>query len=459
MKKHLFLIFVLVVMSLSGTVASAQEPGTIPEVAASTEGLATLAGALGLADPAALEMLSGEGPLTVFAPLDDAFSALDPEVASQALADMTLLTAILSYHVVLGAWTTEAIMAEIEASADGTFTPPTALPGASLVLSLDDDGNVVINDGEAMVTLPDVMASNGVIHGINAVLIPVMEAPMAPSYVMDIAAGELGSEDDPVVLMFIPSENSQEVQAGADDLAALLTEKTGIAITATVATDYAAAIEAMCSGEAEIGALAPYQYVLAHNRGCADVGVVSTRNGSPFYNAQFIVNVDSGIASYADLKGKVFCRPNPLSASGWIAHVIAMQDSGIDIDADLKVTNSGGHDGVVIAVYNGDCDAGGTFIDARTLVADDYPDVNDKVIVIAESAPIPNDTLSFSVDVSEDMRANLVSALVEISADEASAELLSAVYSWSGLEPAVDAFFDDYREQLDAAGVDTGESN
>ncbi|HLA44893.1 MAG TPA: PhnD/SsuA/transferrin family substrate-binding protein, partial [Aggregatilineales bacterium] len=77
-----------------------------------------------------------------------------------------------------------------------------------------------------------------------------------------------------------------------------------------------------------------------------------------------------------------------------------------------------------------------------------------KVVVIDVSAPIPNDTLSYSPMLSEDARTAITEALVAIAADEANLELLGAVYDWSGLEPAEDAFFDDFREQLDAAGVD-----
>lgn len=268
------------------------------------------------------------------------------------------------------------------------------------------------------------------------------------------AADDLGTEDNPIVLLFIPSENAQEVQAGADDLAALISEQTGLVIEARVSTDFAAAIEAMCSGEAEIGALNTFSYILAHERGCADVGVVSTRFGSAFYQGQIITSADSGIEDYADLAGTTFCRPDPLSTSGWIVPSIALRANGVDPDADLEVVDVGGHDAVVTAVYNGECQAGATFVDARSQVADELTDVNEKVVVIAESAPIPNDTLSFSAEVPTEVREAVVAALVEIAADEENLALLDAVYSWGGVEPAEDSFFDDFRQQLDAAGID-----
>src|SRR5688572_2589786 len=127
MKTRILLIFALLAVSVFGVVANAQDEGTIPEVAATTEGLGTLVGALGLADPAAVEMLSSEGPLTIFAPSDDAFAVMDADMMNTALSDTAILTAILQYHVVPGEWTSEAILAGIEESEDGMFEMTTAL--------------------------------------------------------------------------------------------------------------------------------------------------------------------------------------------------------------------------------------------------------------------------------------------------------------------------------------------
>jgi phosphonate transport system substrate-binding protein len=446
------LILAILVASTFGVVANAQdELGTIPEVAAATEGLGTLVGALDLADPAAVEALSGEGPLTIFAPQDDAFATMDADMMNTALSDTEVLTNILYYHVVPGEWTSEALLAEIEASEEGPAELETVL-GEPLVVSLDEDGNVLVNG--VLVVTPDVMASNGVIHVIDSVLVPPSMMGVPPSYVMEVEPGEMGSEDNPLVLLFIPSERAEEVQAGAEELAVLLNQKTGLVFEASVSTDYAAAIEALCSGEAEMAALNTFGYVLASQRGCAEVGVVSVRFGSTFYQGQIITLEGSGIESYADLAGTTFCRPDPLSTSGWIIPSIAIQANGLDLEDDLEVIDAGGHDGVVQAVYNGECDAGATFVDARTQVEEELTDVMDKVVVIELSAPIPNDTLSFSTDVADEVKANIVSALVEISQDEAQREVLTAVYSWEELVPAEDAFFDDFREQLDAAGID-----
>jgi phosphonate transport system substrate-binding protein len=263
----------------------------------------------------------------------------------------------------------------------------------------------------------------------------------------------VAQSSDTIVWAFVPSENSQAVLDSAQAIAKLVSDKTGLKITTVVATEYAGAIEAMCSGQAQMASLATFAYVLASSRKCADVGLVAIRNGSTSYKGQIITKADSGIKTIPDLKGKTFCRPDPLSTSGWIIPNITMKANGLNTDADLKVVDVGGHDAVVENVYNGNCDAGATFVDARDNAVKNHPDVKDKVVVIAESLPIPNDTISFVPNFDAKNRDTIVKALLEIAQDKANADLIKKVYNWTGLAEAKDAFFDDFRQQLDAAGV------
>ena len=92
--------------------------------------------------------------------------------------------------------------------------------------------------------------------------------------------GKLGTEENPIIWSFVPSQDSEEVLAGAQQIADMVTDKTGLIIKANIATEYAGVIEAMCNGEAHLGALNTFGYVLAHERKCADVAVASVRYGS-----------------------------------------------------------------------------------------------------------------------------------------------------------------------------------
>jgi phosphonate transport system substrate-binding protein len=265
----------------------------------------------------------------------------------------------------------------------------------------------------------------------------------------------LGTEENPVIWSFVPSQDSEQVLTGAQQIADLIEEKTGIVVRTNIATEYAGVIEAMCNGEAHMGALNTFGYVLASERGCAEVAVASVRYGSTFYTGQIVAGADTGIESLEDLNGKTFCRPDPLSTSGWIIPSIMMQANGIDPDTDLaQVLDANGHDGVITAVYNGDCDAGATFVDARSNVEDELADVKDKVLVIETSPEIPNDTISFSTEVPQEIRDQITEALLEIGSDEQYLEVLEETYSWQGLEAKDDSFYDPFRQVLDASGVD-----
>ena len=242
--------------------------------------------------------------------------------------------------------------------------------------------------------------------------------------------------------------------AGADQIAQAIEDATGLIVVPLVTTDYTGAVEAMCNGEAQMGALNTFNYVLANERGCANVAVASVRFGSTFYSGQIVTRVDSGITSVADLAGKTFCRPDPTSTSGWVIPSIAMRAEGLDPENDLaEIVDAGGHDGVIIAVYNGDCDAGASFVDARSIVEEEFPDVKDQVVVIAESAPIPNDNISFTPDVPPETRDAIVQVFLDLASTDEGLEVLNSVYSWSGMEVVKDTFYDGFRQQLEAAGM------
>ena len=109
-----------------------------------------------------VETLQGEGPFTVFAPTDSAFAALPEGLIDALLADPTGdLTTILLYHVLGG----EVLSTDLS---DGLTA--TTLQGDDITVTINDDG-IFINN--AQVTVADIQTDNGVVHVIDAVLIPV----------------------------------------------------------------------------------------------------------------------------------------------------------------------------------------------------------------------------------------------------------------------------------------------
>ena len=269
-------------------------------------------------------------------------------------------------------------------------------------------------------------------------------------------AATLGTEENPIIWAVVPSGETERVVAGFEEVAAMIFEQTGLVVTPFVATEYAGVIEAMCSdpANAHMASLATFSYILAADKGCAEAALVSVRYGSAVYNGQIFVRADSGIETLADLAGKTFCRPDPLSTSGWIIPSIELRAAGVNPDTDLaQVVDAGSHDASVAGVYNGDCDAGSSYVDARTTIEADYPDVMDVIKVISISADIPNDGVQFVVGFDADLQAQIVDALLAIAATEEGQTALDTAYSWNALEVHDDTFYDPFRQVLDAAGV------
>lgn len=135
---------------------------------ASTPEFTVLLAAVQAADPVVLRVLDTEGPITVFAPTDAAFAAALKALnvtAEALLADKAGLTGILAYHVVSGEFKAATIVA---AAAKGPIKVAT-WAGSTVEISVKD-GKVMVNS--ATVAAADVAASNGVIHVIDAVLLP-----------------------------------------------------------------------------------------------------------------------------------------------------------------------------------------------------------------------------------------------------------------------------------------------
>merc|ERR550514_1031691 len=135
---------------------------TIVDIATSTDSLSTLVAALKAAG--LVDLLSSDGPFTVFAPTNDAFDALPAGLLDELLKpeNKQVLAMLLEYHTVAG---TVAHAADLS---DGEKI--TTAEGEDITVTINDDG-VFIN-GNAQVIQADVDASNGVVHVVNNVILP-----------------------------------------------------------------------------------------------------------------------------------------------------------------------------------------------------------------------------------------------------------------------------------------------
>jgi uncharacterized surface protein with fasciclin (FAS1) repeats len=164
--------FVLVLVASFSTLTINAQKKDIVDIAVGSDVHTTLVAAVKAAD--LVSVLKGDGPFTVFAPVNDSFGKLPAGTVDFLLKteNKTALAKILTYHVVAGNLDATAVLAAIK-KGNGSVTL-TTVSGGKLTASLDN-GKVKLTDekgGSAYVTTTDLKGSNGVIHVIDAVVLP-----------------------------------------------------------------------------------------------------------------------------------------------------------------------------------------------------------------------------------------------------------------------------------------------
>jgi phosphonate transport system substrate-binding protein len=307
------------------------------------------------------------------------------------------------------------------------------------------------------------------------VIVVVLALLAAPGIRLAPATGQMK-----LVMAFVPSLDAQTVLTTGSTIARMLEVATGYQVEATVPTSYAATIEALCAGRVDIAWFAPTSYVLGNARCGAEVALIAVRRNLPYYGSQILARTDLQAKSLADLKGKRFAFVDPASTSGYIWPAVYIRKKGFDPNSFFsQAIFVGGHDKVVIAIYQGSVDAGATFGDpggdARSIVARQFADVNDKVSILERVGPptigyIPSDTVSFRKELPAEVKQKVARALLRIAQTAPGKEAIMALYGHEAyadyddlikkynvdpqMVPTLDAFFNPIRDAIRLLGMD-----
>lgn len=284
----------------------------------------------------------------------------------------------------------------------------------------------------------------------------------------------MGAPDKPIVITFVPSGDTAKITKAGTAIADCLTKMTGLTYQIQVGTSFAASVEALGANKAQVGFLNTFSALLAkakygvvpmllvlrnYNTNAIDPDKAMAGQTTEFYKGQFIAKKDSGIKTFADLKGKTFCFVDPNSTSGYIIPQIVLKANGIDPEKDFKATtNAGSHNNVGLAVYKGDCDAGVTFIDVLTDAAANlkatYPDIADKVVPFAVTDKIPNDGVQVNKDLDPKIKQATQDGLVAMAKDPGGNAVLASLYTINGFKVVDANYYNDFENVLKKAGVD-----
>jgi phosphonate transport system substrate-binding protein len=270
----------------------------------------------------------------------------------------------------------------------------------------------------------------------------------------------LGSRDNPVKLYFTPSVDAETITTNSKEFIQFLEKETGLYFETGIPTNYVAVVEAFGSGRADIGAMNSFGYLMAHEKYGAQAKLRVIRHGVDYYQGQIVAHVDSGIESVEDLDGKAFAFTDPSSTSGYMFPLKMMKEAGVDLSNEVFAMK---HDNVITMIYQGQVDAGATYYsapdeegnirDARQRVKTQFPDVEEKVKIIAITDKIPNDPFVFRKDLPEEVTQKFIKAIKKFIKTDQGKEIFRNIYSVDGLIDATDADYVPLEKMINAINI------
>ena len=269
-----------------------------------------------------------------------------------------------------------------------------------------------------------------------------------------ISCGEK-KEEKPLIMGLSPIANSEKLIEDTAPLHKMLGDEIGRPVEGFIATNYIRVVEALGTGTIDFALIPPFAYILANKKNGTEALLTSIgKHDEPGYYSVLIVRTDSGIEKVEDLKGKKVAFVDPSSTSGYIFPAVILKDHGIDIEKDITYQFAGGHDKALQLLVNGDVDAIGTYEDAITKFAKEFPEVTEKVKVLQKSDLIPGITLVVSSKVDDATKQKIKDAFLKVTSTQEGQDLTLKLFGIKGFE---EANIDNYKlieDKLNKMGID-----
>lgn len=278
-----------------------------------------------------------------------------------------------------------------------------------------------------------------------------------------VAAGELGSPDNPIVIGLVTYGDAETTAEAGAELADCLGKITGLTFAVVTGASARETVEHLASGQAQLGFLDVLAIMYGQEKYGFETGLVILRTEDdglqPYARRDFFANKAAGIETMADVAGKTFCFGEPDHLLNTTLPRILMAAHGVDPDTGLAArVQQRFADSIAMAVYRGECDAGSGYREILTFPGEalqTYPDLGDKVETFYVSDPIPNDGVQFARGVNEPIKAATTAALLKMAADNPGKHRpLVTLYKIEGFERVGNEFYAEFGELVKRAGVD-----
>lgn len=264
---------------------------------------------------------------------------------------------------------------------------------------------------------------------------------------------ELGSSERPVRLALVPGQDSAVLMENGKILEKWILQQSGVHVRVQVPVSFVAVVEAMGSERVDVAILNPFGYILAHEKYGATAKLMGVNGEYSQYWGQ-IITANPNIKKLQDLNGKKFAFVDPVSTSGYILAAKLIQDEKIKLSETIF---AGKHDSVVTMVYQGRVDAGATYNtpsengvpqDARRLVTEQFPDVYEKVRILAKTGPIPSEPVVYRKSFPPELEKKISLALKSFSSTPEGGVALKKLYHLTGFKDCSDKDYDSARQIL-----------
>ena len=242
----------------------------------------------------------------------------------------------------------------------------------------------------------------------------------------------------------LPDENASTIIQNALPLKKYLEEALRKDIELIVTTDYSSMIEAMRFGRIEVAYFGPLSYVLAKSKAPGiEPFAVGVSKGSATYKSVIVTRLDGPVKSLADIKGKMMGYGDFASTSSHLIPRALLARHGLFGDTDYKYVLLGAHDAVARAVQSG------LYQEIfKSLVAKGSID-GDRVIVLAESDPIPNYPMVMQGYLASELKSAISKAFLELNNKE-----ILKTFRAEAFTPTDDRAYDILRETAKLLDLD-----